>query len=245
VGSTSRSAKQRQSEHLHYLRRGSHHSKLLQRAYEKYGEDALTFCIAEIVEDDNFLLAREQFHIWRMCGKDMNSAPVSDSIYAAHAANRGRVMSEEERSARSIALKRAHKNYDYSDRATDERRGALREAWVKRKAEMRPDERIPTWIEMYLSGKSVREIAKATGAARATVIKNLQASNAYQKGKKYERTDEAKIKAVANKLAWVVVERETWRSMHLSGLSIREIHAQTGRSRKLIARELKKMEVIP
>ena len=33
VGSTSRNVKQRWSEHLHYLRKGSHHSPHLQRVY--------------------------------------------------------------------------------------------------------------------------------------------------------------------------------------------------------------------
>ena len=37
VGSTTRSAKQRWAEHMHYLRKGTHHSKHLQRVYAKYG----------------------------------------------------------------------------------------------------------------------------------------------------------------------------------------------------------------
>ena len=35
VGSTTRSAKQRWAEHMHYLRKGTHHSKHLQRVYAK------------------------------------------------------------------------------------------------------------------------------------------------------------------------------------------------------------------
>lgn len=43
VGSTTRSAKQRWAEHMHYLRKGTHHSKHLQRVYAKYGAEDLEF----------------------------------------------------------------------------------------------------------------------------------------------------------------------------------------------------------
>ena len=46
VGSTKRSAKQRWAEHMHYLRKGTHHSKHLQRVYAKYGVEDLEFSIA-------------------------------------------------------------------------------------------------------------------------------------------------------------------------------------------------------
>ena len=42
VGSTTRGIKQRWSEHLHYLRKGTHHSRHLQRVYSKHGEDDLS-----------------------------------------------------------------------------------------------------------------------------------------------------------------------------------------------------------
>lgn len=107
VGSTARSARQRWLEHLHYLRKGTHHCRHLQRVYAKHGEHDLTFHPVEHVADILFLLAREQFHIWRHEGRIMNGVPVSDALYAAHAANRGRVMPEEERARRSASAKRA------------------------------------------------------------------------------------------------------------------------------------------
>lgn len=104
VGSTTRGNKQRFSEHRHYLRRGSHCAKQLQRCWNKYGEPAFDFEVVETVDDAAFLLAREQFHIWRVRPDLLlNTAPVSDSVYAAQAACRGRVMGAEERAMRSRA----------------------------------------------------------------------------------------------------------------------------------------------
>ena len=103
VGSTTRSPRQRYLEHMHYLRKGTHHSKHLQRVYSKYGEMDLKFIVAKECSDERPILDVEQDHIDAFKGWCMNGVPVSDSIYAAHAANRGRVMSDEEKKKRSIA----------------------------------------------------------------------------------------------------------------------------------------------
>lgn len=47
-------------EHKRHLRLGTHHSIILQRAFDKYGEACFTFNLIEIVTDINFLRAREQ-----------------------------------------------------------------------------------------------------------------------------------------------------------------------------------------
>jgi len=107
VGSTVRRPNQRRLEHLHNLRRGKHHSRHLQHCFNKYGEDSLAFEVIERVEDANFLLAREQFQIWRVAGRCLNSAEVADSHLAAAAANSGRVQGDSERAMRSAAIKKA------------------------------------------------------------------------------------------------------------------------------------------
>lgn len=66
VGSSVRSAEKRWSVHKKDLRSGRHHSRHLQRAWNKYGPAAFTL---ELLEDDvapENLLAREQFHIDRL-----------------------------------------------------------------------------------------------------------------------------------------------------------------------------------
>lgn len=104
VGSTSRKPNQRRLEHLHHLRAGKHHSRQLQRCFNKYGEEALSFSVVETVEDLNMLLPREQFHIWRAAGVCLNSADVSDSVHCARIANTGRIQGIDERARRSTAL---------------------------------------------------------------------------------------------------------------------------------------------
>lgn len=107
IGSTMRRPNQRRLEHLHNLRHGKHHSKYLQHCFNKHGEASLSFKVIERVEDANFLLAREQFQIWRVAGRCLNSAEVADSHLAAAAVNTGRAQSAEERAMRSQAQRAA------------------------------------------------------------------------------------------------------------------------------------------
>lgn len=240
VGSTTRKPNQRWLEHLHYLRKNKHHSTHLQRAYNKYGEGSFEHLIAETVDDDNLLLAREQFHIWRF-DVTMNGAPVSDSILAANEANRGRVMSKEERSQRSKAVKAAYKNYDFSDRATEARRELLRKAWIKRKENKDPDPRAAEWVKLYLSGMGLREIAATAGGCRQSIRVRLKDAGVFDANRKYERKECTSLKISAGMNKWIDTEKHEWAKLYKEGVSIRKIEAITGRTRKMIARELKAM----
>jgi group I intron endonuclease len=55
--------KQRWYVHRDGLRKGSHHSNILQRAWMKHGEDAFAFQILEVVPDRADLLKREQHYL--------------------------------------------------------------------------------------------------------------------------------------------------------------------------------------
>lgn len=76
VGS-SRDIERRWELHRGSLRRGDHHSILLQRAFNKYGFAAFEFAIVEIVHADDDLLTREQawidtaseYNICRVAGR--------------------------------------------------------------------------------------------------------------------------------------------------------------------------------
>lgn len=63
----------RKSGHFGHLKRGTHHSIHLQRAYDKHGESAFSFEVVETVEDVLFLRAREQFWMWRQDGRLYNT----------------------------------------------------------------------------------------------------------------------------------------------------------------------------
>jgi len=49
--------------HKQQLKRGNHHSRHLQRAWDKYGEEPFIFEILEVVLDPSILLAREQYYL--------------------------------------------------------------------------------------------------------------------------------------------------------------------------------------
>ena len=53
----------RKSKHLFKLRKGIHHSPILQNAWNKYGEDNFIFSIIENILVNNHLLVREQYYI--------------------------------------------------------------------------------------------------------------------------------------------------------------------------------------
>lgn len=210
VGSTSRSVKQRWSEHLHYLRNGIHHSTHLQRVYAKYGEADLAVLTVCACEEGQDLLALEQHHMTALSGFIMNAAPVSDSIYAAHAANRGRKVPDEERQRRSESAKRAIKEGR-----------AKRGPWTEeRKAEH----------SKRLTG---RKMPPVTNEARRNISEALRLRNAMT-GKPF------KAKEGDQRTAFIECEVDSWLSMRAKGKSFREIQSITGRCRKVIARECAK-----
>jgi len=54
--------RRRWARHLNDLRRGEHHNRYLQRAFDKYGEEAFVFFILENIEPEN-LIVREQRYL--------------------------------------------------------------------------------------------------------------------------------------------------------------------------------------
>lgn len=194
VGSTTRGIKQRWSEHLHYLRKGTHHSRHLQRVYSKHGEDDLSVSAVYECRPGEDILAIEQQHIDLFKGRCMNGAPVSDSIYAAHAAARGRKVPDSERKRRSESAKRAiaegrakrgpwsdERKAAHSEQARKNISAGLRlmhavnGTAAKPKA---PDRRtafianeVESWRLMRAEGKSYREIERITGRCRRVIAR--------------------------------------------------------------------------
>ena len=209
VGSTTRSAKQRWAEHMHYLRKGTHHSKHLQRVCAKYGVEDLEFSIAAHCDDSEPLLDVEQRHIDMHAGRCMNTAPVSDSIYAAHAANRGRVMSEEEKAKRSEAARKA----------ISEGR-AIRGPWSEERKAAHA---------IRLTG---RKMPKVSQESKDNISKGLRMMYALKGAS-------AKPKGPDLRNAFVAAESAAWRAMAAQGKSFREIARLTGRCRRVIARACK------
>lgn len=210
VGSTTRGSKQRWLEHLHYLRKGSHHSKHLQRVYSKYGEQDLQIEVAYECQEHEDLLVVEQEHIDRFVGLCMNGIPVSRSIYAAHAANRGRVMTDAEKERRSKSAK-----------ASIAEGRAKRGPWS--------DERKLAHSER-LTGRKMPVVSEQ---AKANISAGLRLGYAL-------RGESAKPSLPDQRTAFIGQEIDSWMLLRKQGKSYREIERLTGRARKVVARECKR-----
>lgn len=222
--------KRRFSLHRRDLVAGVHHSRILQNAWNKYGESAFHFNVVEDVEDVNFMVAREQFWIWRNWSVLMNCCMVAGSplgikrsaeqrkaasdskkafyatpkgraiIDAMHAKNRGRIQSDEERAMRSSILKGKKCGRVW----TEEQRAAH---------------------SIALTGRKMPPVSAATKEKISSANKNRK------------RTKEAIAKSVSSRLIWIAEEIESWVAMRRQGKSFREIERITGRSRDVISRE--------
>lgn len=168
--------------HRRDLLAGGHHSPKLQNSWNKHGEGAFVFDVVEVVEDANFLLAREQAWIWRFEDVLMNCSMQAGSpigvkrtdaqrqaaserkkafyatpegrahLEAMHAKNRGRKQSEEERAMRSKVLTGKMCGREW----TDEQRAAHSVALKGRKMPKFSDE----WKANISAGKKRSAEAK-------------------------------------------------------------------------------------
>lgn len=112
IGSTF-DIRRRWNNHLSLLKRGKHHSPILQHAWDKYGESAFEFEILEQCEEDD-LIAREQVYINNI-HPSYNCVPVagsrrgvplsSEQIAKMSARLKGRPLSIETRNKISKALR--------------------------------------------------------------------------------------------------------------------------------------------
>jgi len=207
VGSTTRTTKQRFAEHLHYLRKNTHHSKHLQRIFNKYGEADLAFSVAQVCDECEDLLAAEQAHIDKNITIALNTAPVSDSIYAAHHANRGRKMTDEEKERRrAAALLAIEEGRQKHTPWSDERKAAH---------------------AIRLKGRKMPPVKQST---MDNISEALRARHALL-------GTSAKKKLTDERTAFIGREIQCWLDMRAKGMSYREMERVTGRCRKVLSRE--------
>lgn len=99
--------RKRRIKHFHLLRNSTHHSITLQRAFDKYGEDAFIFEVIEFILPP-FLLEREQYwldlllpfgesgyNIDRVAGSRLGHTPSAETREKLRVFNTGRKQSEE------------------------------------------------------------------------------------------------------------------------------------------------------
>lgn len=113
----------RWNEHVRDLHRGDHGNSYLQRAWNKYGEGAFSFCVLEQVESEKNLLRREQY--WLDCAFEAGN--IYNIARDAVAPMRGLTFSEEHKRKIGEANK-GENNYLWGKHLDEEHKRKISEA---------------------------------------------------------------------------------------------------------------------
>ena len=121
--------------HRHQLRSGEHHSKILQRAWDKHGEASFEFVILEQVLDKAHLISREQawmdrfsprYNVCKVAGSPLGFRHSPETIAKLSVISSARTASQETRERMSIAQKaREGNNYWGGKSHTQETRAKM------------------------------------------------------------------------------------------------------------------------
>jgi group I intron endonuclease len=145
IGSCQGSIRKRVNQHKHYLRKSSHHSKKLQNAWNKYGEEAFDFSLVELCEARVCIeLEQKWIYIYDAFNKGYNCNP-----RAANCEGRGRTLETKKKISNSL---KGRKNP-----STSRRVGRYHEDGLL--------------IEVY---NSQREAAKAVGVSQACISQSCR-----------------------------------------------------------------------
>lgn len=130
VGST-RSLKKRRSRHFSALRRGEHHNRFLQRAFNKHGKAAFSFQVLEHTDSES-LIEREQ-HYLDIFSPEYNISPTAGTCLGCHSspetrqkiskALKGRPLSKEHRRNLSLALTGRHQGEQHRRKNSEAHKG--------------------------------------------------------------------------------------------------------------------------
>lgn len=186
VGS-SQNVRARLKSHRYMLRHGKHHSRILQRSWDRDGADAFEFVLLERVDDATMLLRREQHWIAEMNSCDPRSGfnlcqvagtrkgvpqppSVSEKMRAVHL---GKPKTAEHRAKISEAAQGRPKS--------DATRAKLRDATIRqfqsrdareaaaRGAAKLGDDQVRDIRRRYAGGESQGSIARSLGARQSTI----------------------------------------------------------------------------
>lgn len=138
VGSTD-TVERRLRAHVNKLTNGNHHSVRLQRAWDKYGEDAFIFSEIERMRGVDNLLSREQHYIDALCAFGKNGynmlplagttrghkrkSPSAETLLKMSASQKGRKHSEETKQKISAANKGLKRTPEHNKRASERMKG--------------------------------------------------------------------------------------------------------------------------
>lgn len=178
--------------HKHQLVRGSHHSKKLQRAWDKYGAEAFDIEILEVVADVNQLIASEQrwidelgaasvgYNVLAVAGSSLGFKYSQESKEKMAAKKRGRVRSKEEREKQSASTRGVKLSPEHREKLAAINRARAKASEPERKA------------SAELKKKTAREEAERKRVARKTLVNCLQCSTEFSVKPSYVKKGGAK-----------------------------------------------------
>lgn len=208
VGSTS-NTRERFRTHRNKLRRGVHHCKHLQAAWNKYGEEKFDFRVIETVPLGESLQAAEDKWLIEHVGKDYcyNSGLRSDAPWRGapkeQHPNFGRPRTEEERNQISATLKEFYAaDYNNHPRVgkahTEETKERIRQAkldnptkaWLGKER----SEETKAKISAAQKGKPKAAGRKVSEEGRAKIRANIEAGRSHKHWAGKKHTEESKAK---------------------------------------------------
>jgi group I intron endonuclease len=153
--------------HRQSLRKGTHHSVYLQRAWSKYGEDCFTFSVLEYCEKGK-LIQREQFYFDNLSPKYNTAKIAGNTLGVKHTDDAKQKMSKT-KSAMYVGSGNPRFGKPHSEESkrkmSEKRKGVIRPLEVIERARKTFLERFPDWISPTLGGKIGKPKSKYYGVS--------------------------------------------------------------------------------
>ena len=173
--------------HKNQLRNNKHHSAHLQRAWNKYGEDAFEFSMLEYITDKTLLINREQFYLDTIISeKRYNISPTAgSSLGIKRTADFKQKVSQRRKGSKHTNESRALMRISQKGNNKGKKHPKLSEYNKSVKAKtyqmLNPQGDVVTFTNM-------REFCRNTGLNRRTLLRVLKGDNArYQSIKGWRR----------------------------------------------------------
>jgi group I intron endonuclease len=155
IGSTVNLNK-RKSDHFSYLRGNRHNNPKMQRAWNKYGEQAFTFEVLELVSAPEMLIVREQY--WFDALKPFGNKGFNIALEAGHRVRLGRKHTPETRA--KIGIANTGNKYNVGKKATPESIERLRQSHLGKPSTFKGKRHTPEAIEKLRYARSRQQMTR-------------------------------------------------------------------------------------
>ena len=179
VGSAARSFKDRWDQHLSDLRAGRHHSNYLQKAWDKYGEDAFEFKIVEYCLPEH-AVAQEQVYLdyYQSYNRDRGF-----NICVTAGSRKGSTAREETKQLISEALRRRPPNPEAAAKSSATRTGKKRTPEQKARMSEAQKRRGPRSEETL---RKMSEASRGRKRSAEAIAKTAEANRGRKRSDEYK-----------------------------------------------------------